>query len=77
MHSTSILGLLKEFQRQNLQNLQNLWLRLRPWAVDLIIQNENFGLGLMPKIRLQSYSAPHPDFQTFLLPLTMQVQDEP
>ena len=48
MHSTSILGLLKEFGGQNLQ-YPSLRLWLMPSAEGLIFQNENLGFGLMSK----------------------------
>ena len=48
MHSTSLLGLLKEI------SYLRLW--LMPSTEGLIFLKENFGFNLMSKIRLQSYS---------------------
>ena len=55
MHSTSLLGLLKE-QKGKIYKTSYLRLRLMPSAEGLIFQNANFGFGLMSKIRLRSYS---------------------
>ena len=55
MHSTSLLGLLKEFRRQNLQNFVPS-ASAKSSAEGLIFLNESFGFGLMSKLRLRSYS---------------------
>ena len=51
MHSTSLLGLLKE------TSYLRLW--LMPSAAGIIFLNEIFGFGLMSKLQLRSYSAPN------------------
>ena len=56
MLSTSLLGLLKEFRRQNLQNFVQ---SASAYAFDRrpnFLKNENVVFGLMSKIRLRSYT---------------------
>ena len=59
MHSTSLLGLLKEFGGQNLQNFTPSASAYAFGRRPNFFLDKSFGFGLMSKIRLWSYSDWH------------------